>query len=344
MEENKNVKILQEQSDYKICFIYKNKCHPVSQTYAEAIDAVPYKITGPMDGIWKGLTLPTFRYYFIESVMSLLVPVTKRLLGKKIRIIFRGNDGLFGEKTTAYLHTKNPMKKAFLLFLIKQMDGIIVESEMTKKDAQQWINKSKVPVEICESYVENKEALEKIKPNLNTKKFLFIGEYRPPYDHKNIEILIDIFNDLPEYKLIIIGKNTEKLKNKAKDNIDIKGFVENKEEYYKQATYYVHLPKYETGPITLLEAGTAGLIPITNSNAGHHSFIKNCAKELVLEGTLSRKEIEERIKAVVVMPRQKRRKISETFKKLGKNHFNKEEMVQKFQRAWNTLLEKMKEK
>lgn len=331
-----------------VAFIYKNKCHPVSQSYAEAIDAVPYKITGPMDGIWKGLTIQTYKYYFIESAMSMLVPVIKRLLGKKVHIVFRGNDGLFGEKTTAYLHTKNPVKKAFLLFLINQMDGIIVESEMTKKDAQHWIKKRKeknnVPIEVCESYVENKEELEKIKPKLDTKTFLFIGEYRPPYDHKNIEFLLKIFADLPEYELVIIGKNTRKLQKKAPKNVHILDYVKNTEEWYKQATWYIHLPKYETGPITLLEAITAGLIPITNSNAGHHILVKKVAEELVFDGNPPKEEIEKKIKAIIAIQQQKRRKISETFKKLGKNHFNKEEMGQKFQHVWDTLMEKMKEK
>ncbi len=315
-----------------IAFVYKNKCHPVSQTYADAIDAVPYKMTGPLDGIWKGLTLPTYKGYFIESVMSMLVPVTKRLLGKKVIIIFRGNDGLFGEKTEAYLWTKNPIKKWFLLFLIKNMNGIIVESEMTKRDAEQWTN---VPIEICESYVENKELLEKIKPNLKTNKFLFIGEYRPPYDHKNIAFLLKIFANLPEYELIIIGKNTKKLQKKATKNVHILDYIQNKDQWYKKVTYYLHLPKYETGPITLLEAMIAGVIPITNTNAGHHSLIKNIEKKIILDA--------KKIEGIVKNPIKRKQKISETFKKIGINHFRKEDMVKKFRNKWMRLVQKIKE-
>jgi hypothetical protein len=219
---------------------------------------------------------------------------------------------------------------------------------MTQRDAQHWTKERKkgttVPVEVCESYIENKELLEKIKPDLTTKKFLFIGEYRPPYDHKNIAFLLKIFADLPEYELVIIGKNTRKLQKKATKNVHILDYVQNKEEWYKNAMYYIHLPKYETGPITLLEAVTAGIIPITNTHAGHHPFIKKVAKELVLAGNLPIEEIEKRIQAIVAMPAQKRRKISETFKKIGKNHFGKEEMTQKFQNAWNTLIGKIEEK
>lgn len=343
MEENKDLKMLQKQSDCKICFIYKNKCHPVSQTYADAIEANSYKIKGPIDGIWNGLVLPTYRWYFIESVMSMVVPVTKRMLGKKVKIIFRGNDGLFGERTGAYLDAKNPIKKAVLLFLIRQMDGIIVESEMTKKDAQQWI-KAEVPIEVCESYIENKEALEKIKPKLETNNFLFMGEYRPPYDHKNIEGLLEIFAFLPEWTLFIIGKNTKHLKKKAPKNVEILDFVENKEEWYGKTSYYIHLPKYEAGPITLLEAMTAGLIPITNKNAGHHPLVEQGEKQLIIDTKKIPSEIAKKIEKIVQMPQKEKQKISETFKNQMKYRYNEKEMIEKFQHIWNKIIKAVIEK
>ena len=292
---------LGEKYKDSIGFVFKNKCHPVTQAYADAIGAVPYRITGVLDALWKGLTLPVFQYYFVESVMSMIVPITKRLLGNNVTIIFRGNDGLFGEKTTAYLDTKNVFKKQFLLFLIKHMNGINVESDAQKEEVRQWTD---AVVEVSESFVENKKTLEKIKPNLNTKTFLFIGEYRPPYDHKNIELLIKIFKKLPEYKLIIIGKNTKQLQGKAKKNanIEILDFISNKDDFYKKATYYIHLPKYEAGPITLLEAIIAGLIPITNKNAGHHTLIEKVKKDLVLNPNLSEEETRKCIQAIEKLP------------------------------------------
>jgi glycosyltransferase involved in cell wall biosynthesis len=322
-----------------IGFVYKNTCHPVSQHYANALGAVPIRIRCPISALWKGLITPTYDSYFIESVMSMLVPITKRMLGEKITIVFRGNDGLFGEKTQAYLWTTNILKRKILLWFIKHMDAIIVESEMAKKDAQQWTS---VPIKVCESYIEHKKALEKIKPPLKTKTFLFIGEYRPPYDHKNIEPLIALFNSMPEYSLIIIGKNTAQLKNKANKNITILDFVQNITEYYTQATYYIHLPTYETGPITLLEAMTAGLVVITNNNAGHSIIIKNVSRELIVEeNTLD--NIKKHIKKIAAMSFKEKQKISETFKNIGKNHYSKEEMTEKFRKVWKSLIVQYKQ-
>ncbi|MBI5072370.1 glycosyltransferase [Candidatus Woesearchaeota archaeon] len=318
-----------------IGFIYKNKCHPVTQTYANSIGAVPLRITGFLDALFKGITSPRFDSYFVESVMSILVPITKRFLGNKITIIFRGNDGLFGEKTTAYLGTKNPFKKWFLLFLIKHMDGIIVESAMTKLHAERW---TKAPVLVCESYVEEKKELEKIKPNLSTKNFLFIGEYRPPYDHKNIHFLLSVFALLPEYHLIIIGKNTKLLQPLASANVEILDYVVDKNSYYKNATYYIHLPKYETGPITLLEAMTAGVLPITNTNAGHASVMQDVDARFVLSSNLSATATASVIQSLVSFSLTQKHKISETFKKNAHSHWNKRSMEKQFRKSWDLLL------
>lgn len=322
----------------KIGFIYKNKCHAVTQTYADSIGAIPVCITGFADAIRKGVTSQSFDAYFVESVMSMLVPITKRFLGKKVTIIFRGNDELFWEKSLAYLHTNNLFKKWFLLFLIKQMDAIIVESAMTKQHAQQWTT---VPIEIVESYVAEKKELEKIKPNLKTTNFLFIGEYRPPYDHKNICFLLSVFQQLPNCHLTIIGKNTKHLQALAPANVEILDFVPDKNNYYQKATYYIHLPKYETGPITLLEAMTVGVLPITNTHAGHSSFVGSVAPDLVLSSALSSEEITRKIKQILSLPLVKKEKISETFKKNARSHWNKEEKVQHFQQTWNALLAKI---
>ncbi len=325
-----------------IGFIYKNKCHPVTQTYADSVNAFPIRITGLVDALWKGFSSPSFDSYFVESVMSMLVPIVKRFLGNKVTIIFRGNDGLFGEKTTAYLGTTNFFKKQFLLFLIKHMDGIIVESEMTKQHALQW---TKVPVLICESYVEEKKELEKIKPNLTTKNFLFIGEYRPPYDHKNIRFLLSIFALLPEYHLTIIGKNTKQLEKFAPTtNVEILDYVADKNTFYRNATYYIHLPKYETGPITLLEAMIAGILPITNVNAGHESVVSEIDPRFVLSCDLSAIQTAQAIRSLAALPLAKKQKISATFKKHLLPLFDKEKQTALFQKNWSLLLEHVKKK
>ena len=59
------------------------------------------------------------------------------------------------------------------------------------------------------------------------KRFIFIGRLSKI---KNINMLVDLFNDLEDYILTIIGSGTleKELKNKAKNNIEFKGQIANK--------------------------------------------------------------------------------------------------------------------
>ncbi len=326
-----------EEKD-KIGFIYKNKCHPVSQAFADSIHAQAYKITGPLHAIYKGMTIPNNEYYFVESVMSMMVPVTKRLLGKKCFIVFRANDDLFANATTAYLKSPNPIKRWFLYYLISHMDAISTESEMTKRDIEKQTH---APIEINESFVALKDELIRLKTNINTNNFLFIGAYRPPYDHKNIVFLIDVFNNLPKCNLTIIGKGTKQLKDIAYNNITIHDYVEDIMEHWKNAAYYIHLPKYESGPITLLEAMLAGRIPITNRNAGHRKYVKE--KYLILDSSLSIEETAEKIKEITHWTQKKKKRIAETFKKSAANLFSEEEMCTRFRISWKKLTGKTTE-
>jgi glycosyltransferase involved in cell wall biosynthesis len=149
--------------------------------------------------------------------------------------------------------------------------------------------------------------------------------------------LITMFNLLPECSLTIIGKNTKQLKKYAHKNITILDYVENIAEYWKQATFYVHLPKYEAGPITLLEAMIVGLIPITNTNAGHADSVKRISKDLVLNPA-DTKATARQIRDLIKIPIGKRRKLSETFKKNAAFLYAEKEMTAKFQKRWNRLI------
>ena len=70
------------------------------------------------------------------------------------------------------------------------------------------------------------------KPEMNLmtrkydKRFLFIGRLAK---EKNVEMLVDLFNELDEHKLAIIGTGPLEtiLKSKAKENITFKGQIEN---------------------------------------------------------------------------------------------------------------------
>ncbi len=274
----------------RVALIHQHDCHSVIKTYARSIhaDFYPLKnlpihpVSGVFSALYLALTMSSYPVYFTDSAMSNFVPIFKRWFGEKNRIIFRGGDGIFGEKSTAYLYTKNPFKKKVLLYLLHRIDGVITESEMAKRDAEHWV---KCPVAVAPSYVRSLTALLKLKPREQNSSFLFIGEYRPPYDHKGVALLIDAFNLLrgKNIYLTIIGKHTSLLQPRVTNaNITIKDYVSDLTPYFTQSTFYIHPARYETGPITILEAMAAGLVPLVSTTCGHSDLVKNISPDLLL--------------------------------------------------------------
>jgi glycosyltransferase involved in cell wall biosynthesis len=333
-----------------IAFVYQPGCHSVTKAYARLItnksycikDLPLHFISGIMYAFYLAVKIPKYDIYFTDSAMANLVPIFKRWFGDKNIIIYRGADGIFGEKSDAYLYTKNKIKKKILLYILKNIDGINTESEMAKNDAKKWVD---CPIELGVSYIDNIERLAKIKPDLNTKKFLFIGDYRPPYDHKGIEILIDTFNLLDNsYELYIIGKNTDKLRNRVINNgIHIEGKVPSLEEYFKKCTYYIHTANYETGPITVLEAMSCGLIPIISKNCGHKTVVQEINKNLVLPNLNPRMIAKE-----IVRIRSTKKSIlinySNKAKKIINYEYSKENKSAIFKKNFNKLIEEIEQK
>lgn len=267
-------------------FVYTAKCHPVTQSLADLIcdhtvhvNKLPlHGIVGPAQAFVKGLVAKKSKNYFCESAMSVIVPMTRRhFLGEKNCIVYRGIDGLFYDADKNYLGTKNPIKKWLLRKIIKNIDRVICDSTMVVQDAK----KHGKNTALCGSYTFRYDEFRKIKPNLKSNIFITVSDYRPPYDHKGVTDLIEVFNRNGQ-ELWIIGRDTEQLKDRVKNKkIKILGF-QNPANYFGKATFYIHWPRYEAGPISVVEAATAGLIPIVNQHTGFKDLVMNVDKKLVV--------------------------------------------------------------
>lgn len=79
--------------------------------------------------------------------------------------------------------------------------------------------------------------------------------------YKRIDLIVEAFNQMPEKKLIIIGKGIEynSLKKKSKKNIEFKGFLEENEAMLliSKAKAFIFMAKEDFG-ITPLEASACG--------------------------------------------------------------------------------------
>ena len=107
------------------------------------------------------------------------------------------------------------------------------------------------------------------------KRFLFIGRLSLV---KNIDILIDLFNNLEGYSLTIIGAgpSEQQLKNKAKDNILFKGQVpnDNIKEYFEDNDFLLLPSTSETWGLVVEEALYFGMPVIVSSCCGVSELVK----------------------------------------------------------------------
>jgi len=124
-----------------------------------------------------------------------------------------------------------------------------------------------------------KEEVEKIRENQYNKIFIFIGRLA---EEKNIPLLLDIFSNLENSKLLIIGKDTSEeleflsyINNNPASNIFYLGAKENIGDYIKSSDALVITSLHEGLPIVALEALSLG-VPILSTPVGSlRDLIKN---------------------------------------------------------------------
>ena len=108
------------------------------------------------------------------------------------------------------------------------------------------------------------------------KRFLYVGRLAKV---KNLKFLITIFNDLPEYKLTLIGEGEDMsyLKSIANPNILFAGTVENKSiaNYFLKNDIFILPSLSETWGLVVEEAFYFGLPVIVSQNCGSVELIKN---------------------------------------------------------------------
>ena len=124
------------------------------------------------------------------------------------------------------------------------------------------------------NYIQQPPFVEKQVVN----KFLYVGRLS---EEKNLELLISVFNTLPDLELNIVGYGhlKDKLVRMANANISFIGSVDNKElpRYYQSNDVFI-LPSYsEPWGLVVEEALNNGLPVILSDRIG-------CAEEILIEG------------------------------------------------------------
>lgn len=113
-------------------------------------------------------------------------------------------------------------------------------------------------------------------------KFLFVGRL---VKEKNLKLLINVFNELPQYTLTIVGfgEQEKELKHLAKANISFLGAIENKQlsKIYQSHDVFILPSQSETWGLVVEEALNNGLPVIVSEHVGCHEAIVNDSNGLV---------------------------------------------------------------
>jgi glycosyltransferase involved in cell wall biosynthesis len=113
---------------------------------------------------------------------------------------------------------------------------------------------------------------------IRDKKTILVASKFGP--RKGADKLLELINDLDDWKLIIMGRGWEeflKLNNiLEKSNIEYVEFNKvNRTKYMSRASVFLSLSNLEGGPVPLIEAMSLNLIPISTDTGFAEDFIKN---------------------------------------------------------------------
>jgi hypothetical protein len=329
----------------KISYIHNWKWHVLSESLAGSVGAKVYGIrrmplhflSGFAQCLWLAVTKPRSDVYFCESLMTVAVPWFKRVLFReKNLIVYRGIDSVFFRGDEDHLASRNRMKRAIVRSLVKKVDWVVADTELVRKDAQALGINAKV---VYCGYSPDHDRLLKFKPVLKTNNFVFIGEYRPPYDHKDVERLVRIFNLVPQrIGLFVVGKDTQELRPLVKrPDIEVIGFAPSLDDVCAKATFYIHLPKYEAGPLTVHEAMLRGQIPVVNDMTGLQTLVAQVDQRLVIPSKLSDTETAKRIARIAAASPAQRAVWSKRSRQIARK-LSKEYTLRVFQKGMADII------
>jgi glycosyltransferase involved in cell wall biosynthesis len=317
----------------KVLFVHDHGVHAAHRAWAESVGA-DFLDSNPRS--LKGIALPIYsklkrnkiseKYDVILAEGGTCLPMAIKLKKKfKAKIFMISADAMFYE-----MSTYGYARKKYISNAVKQLDGIIAVSSLSKQYAEKYV---KCPIMVVNPFV-NVEEFIKIRPKFDTKNIIFIGKHRPD---KNIEGLIECFKeikkDIPEATLTIIGGlNRQRLpKNLANENgleiIDQSGIdvIKNK---LASSKIFMHISWFDPCPVSVGESMAAGVPPLISFGVGSKDYVP---KELVFDDGFS--------KHAIKLLNRDLRKLSQKCKKISKE-YTKEKSQKKFKKAFSEMYKK----
>lgn len=159
-------------------------------------------------------------------------------------------------------------------FLLRRVP-LVYASGKSQTDLVRALGYKGAVVEFGGCGILNYQPQPAFEKRVKVKHFLYVGQL---VEKKNVNLLIDYFNDHPELTLTVIGDGVlkEQLKASANNNIVFLGSIENEKlpQYYKEADVFILPSKIEPWGLVVEEALNNGTPVIVSNRVG-------CAQSLV---------------------------------------------------------------
>jgi len=260
--------------------------HPVHKGFAESVNAKLHhynhlnlkrvSITAPILDKINSYYIPRSDILICESTEALPTCIhAKKRMDCKVVLILA--DPLF-----LNLEKMNPIYKNYILWALRNADGIITVSEMQKANIVKYFKKK---VRLVYPFFDTGR-IDGATADLNSRNILFIG---PLTEHKGVDIMIKTFEllkqETPECELYLVGPNhmQEKLKQVKTPGLHVEGVQLGINKYLRKCSIYLHPARYDPFGVAVIEAMAAGLVPIVSENTGAKEFVEKVSEELVLE-------------------------------------------------------------
>lgn len=329
-----------------IVFLHQDP-HPVHDAWAQSIGAMflHYRLgileswrrrVKLMEWLLKKVSRCFYRLYPFHDVGAILVeggaPLPEATLIKRklqdVRLILLAADPLF---------SKPPIRE--LESLLKMVDGVIAVSEMVKSDAIKILGQN-VQIDIVYPFV-NIEKFKRINPDMYSHNILFIADHWPT---KGIFLLPSIFKlvkkDVKDAKFFILGRSTRYTSWLRRKDLESEGFhvvgYKDPAAYFRQCCILLHPAVYDSFSCVVIEAMSAGLIPIISNRTGAKEILKEYQGKLVLK--LDVESFADRIIEILNMPLEEKLMLSRELRKRAlSDQFTRSYSIKKFKRTFLKL-------
>lgn len=143
------------------------------------------------------------------------------------------------------------------------------------------------PLAITEDAESVKREIERIKNSPDTIVFIHVARHNPQKNHdKLFRTFLRLEDEGERCILIVLGEHYDSWKEKLKDSksIFLLGTKKNVGDYMAQADFFVLSSDYEGLPMTLLEAMSMGVTPISTPAGGVVDVIKDGVNGYMTKG------------------------------------------------------------